>query len=151
VGRGGGIYGGYHHDEEITATTITGNTAAEGGGIFLDGRHYSLFYSLKASIVAGNSAPAAPDCSLGLEDRLSDGENVFGPDGCGPAGPGDQLTADPGLGSLADNGGSTPTHALLPGSPAIGNAPGLTVAFDQRHVRRDGMPDSGSFEARAQP
>jgi hypothetical protein len=39
---------------------------------------------------------------------------------------------DPLLGPLADNGGPTPTHALLPGSPAIdqGSSGGLTT--DQR-------------------
>src|SRR6266478_5867850 len=34
-------------------------------------------------------------------------------------GPGDQINTDPLLGPLQDNGGSTFTHALLLGSPAI--------------------------------
>jgi parallel beta-helix repeat protein len=52
--------------------------------------------------------------------------------------------ANPNLGPLANNGGSTQTHALLPGSPAIdaGNAGGCTdnlgalLATDQRGFHR---------------
>ena len=67
--------------------------------------------------------------------------------------------ADPGLGTLADNGGPTQTIALLPGSPAIdagSNAlavdptTGLPLANDQRgpgFVRiDDGTVDIGAFE-----
>ena len=57
--------------------------------------------------------------------------------------------ADPVLGPLADNGGPTKTHALLPGSPAIdaGN-PVITLTIDQRGVTRPqaGGYDMGAFE-----
>lgn len=62
----------------------------------------------------------------------------------------------PMLGPLADNGGPTWTHALLPGSPAIdAGDPALCEATDQRGVARpkngdgDGNPvcDIGAFEA----
>jgi autotransporter family porin len=60
------------------------------------------------------------------------------------------------LGPLADNGGPTPTHALLSGSPAIDRIPvedcvdadGLPVTEDQRGEPRpagDGC-DVGAFE-----
>ncbi len=55
---------------------------------------------------------------------------------------------DPKLGALGNNGGSTPTVALRPGSPAIGaggsaNAP----ATDQRgDPRPHGAIDGGAFE-----
>ncbi len=39
---------------------------------------------------------------------------------------------DPLLGPLADNGGATPTHALLPGSPAIDHGSNGGLATDQR-------------------
>src|SRR5262249_4338438 len=48
---------------------------------------------------------------------------------------GDQVNTDPLLGSLQNNGGSTLTHALLPGSPAIDMGdPNFTGPpfFDQR-------------------
>ena len=63
---------------------------------------------------------------------------------------GDNLLAiDPLLGPLAFNGGSTRTHALLAGSPAIdtGSNP-LGLATDQRGTGRQqgGAPDIGAFE-----
>ncbi|MCS7222228.1 MAG: choice-of-anchor Q domain-containing protein [Anaerolineae bacterium] len=62
---------------------------------------------------------------------------------------GDLNHTDPRLGPLQDNGGPTPTHALLPGSPAI-NA-GTNVGCpptDQRGVPRPQGPrcDIGAFE-----
>ncbi|CAA9454347.1 MAG: hypothetical protein AVDCRST_MAG01-01-4978, partial [uncultured Rubrobacteraceae bacterium] len=68
---------------------------------------------------------------------------------------GDQRgVADPRLGSLADNGGPTRTHALLAGSPAIDAVPvgtnGCAADFtaDQRGVHRPlgGACDAGSVE-----
>src|SRR5438045_8503037 len=54
---------------------------------------------------------------------------------------------DPLLGPLADNGGPTRTHALLPGSPAInaGNSSGAP-ATDQRGAGRVGPVDIGAYE-----
>ncbi len=43
---------------------------------------------------------------------------------------------DPLLGPLADNGGPTPTHALLPGSPAIDHGSSGGLATDQRGLPR---------------
>jgi len=70
--------------------------------------------------------------------------------------------SDPGLGSLADNGGPTPTIALRPGSPAIdaGSAAlavdpttGLPLTTDQRGAGYarivDGTVDIGAFESQA--
>ena len=67
---------------------------------------------------------------------------------------GDITNTNPLLGPLADNGGSTWTHALLPASPAIGRIPfgvngcGTTVTTDQRGVTRPQGPacDVGSYE-----
>ena len=60
------------------------------------------------------------------------------------------------LGPLADNGGPTPTQALLPGSPAIdAGTPIPAATADQRGVPRGPKPDLGAFEvgrpADAQP
>jgi CSLREA domain-containing protein len=49
---------------------------------------------------------------------------------------------DPLLGPLADNGGPTPTHALLPGSPAIDHGSSDGLATDQR-----GQPRGFNFPA----
>ena len=51
------------------------------------------------------------------------------------------------LDPLADNGGPTLTHALQPGSPAIGEAGKQSApATDQRGEDRDRNPDMGAFE-----
>jgi hypothetical protein len=56
------------------------------------------------------------------------------------------------IGPLADNGGPTPTHALLPGSPAIDHIPMVQCSgvYDQRKVARPfprrGACDIGSYE-----
>ncbi len=57
--------------------------------------------------------------------------------------------AEVGLNStLANNGGSTPTHNLLSGSSAINSADSFTAATtDQRGIFRDSLPDIGAFEA----
>jgi hypothetical protein len=55
------------------------------------------------------------------------------------------------LDALADNGGSTLTHALLPGSPAMDAATGTCLEVDQRFVARPVGPacDVGAYEAGA--
>ena len=65
------------------------------------------------------------------------------------AGASDQVVADAGLGSLADNGGPTLTQALLLGSPALDAADAAACpATDQRGVTRPqgGGCDAGAFE-----
>ncbi len=141
-------------DINVTATTISGNTAHEAGGIFLAGAGYNVDEAtIDDSIVAGNSTTGGGAECVSNEQTvpaplqpLSGGGNVFGLSGCGTAEASDVLVADPMLGPLADNGGPTPTRALLPASSAIGNAPNLQVPVDQRGVARDESPDSGAFE-----
>jgi hypothetical protein len=57
---------------------------------------------------------------------------------------------DPGLDVLADNGGATETHALLPGSAAIdAGHPTFCPVDDQRWADRPIGPDCdiGAYEA----
>jgi hypothetical protein len=93
----------------ITKSTLSGNGASlSGGGI--DGTS-----TLENTILNANF----PENILGAV--VSRGYNLSSDDGGGYLnGPGDQINTDPMLGPLQDNGGSTLTHALLPGSPAIG-------------------------------
>jgi len=70
--------------------------------------------------------------------------------------PADTITADPLLESLADNGGSTMTHALRAGSPAIDAGNNLAaLPGDQRglpFLRAAGAkPDIGAFESQPTP
>ena len=114
--------------------------------------------TVRNTIVAGNSlGPAAgndgPDCDT--NDVIgSQGHNlVRDPTDCdGLTGPGDITGQDPNLGPLADNGGPTPTHALLAGSPAIDKGdpapPGLRRDLLRGH-RPAGRPrncDIGAYE-----
>jgi hypothetical protein len=141
---GGGIYG----NAKLVASTVTDNSANQGGGLFSTATEHDVL--IADSIVAGNSAPSDPDCAGQGEfvPPAPRGHNLFGPEGCLAPAPGDILTANPGLGPLADNGGPTPTHALLPGSPAIDAAEDLGLKTDQRGVKRGTPPDIGSFELR---
>jgi hypothetical protein len=144
-GRGGGVFVGPDGDLQLTATTVTDNSAAGSGGGIYDASLGDA--AIASSIVAGNDAPAGADCSVAAPGvPPSQGGNVFGTEGCGDPRSSDILTADPGLGPLGDNGGTTQTHALLPGSPAIGNGLDLGLRIDQRGVPRGTDPDSGSYE-----
>jgi hypothetical protein len=126
-GEGGGIAWSINQSGLINLvnSTVAGNQANWGGGI------YSLatraVVTARNSIIALNTAPNEPDlASYGV--FVSQGYNLIGaaPGGFAVMQPTDKLGVNPlleldGLGKprLADNGGPTPTVALLPGSPAL--------------------------------
>ena len=60
----------------------------------------------------------------------------------------DQNNVNPKIGALALNSpGTTQTHALLAGSPALGaGLAGTGITTDQRGVTRDATPDIGAYE-----
>ena len=162
---GGGI------DNPATATlenvTVSGNTANAGGGIANDDS-FGAMAVLTNVTIADNSAspgmgggfynvgdatfgyvivanrPSGDNCA-GSGTSTSQGHNLDSANTCGFAGPGDLVDMDPQLGPLQDNGGPTPTHALLPGSPAIdaGGSDCPPPATDQRGFPRpvDGNDD----------
>ena len=89
---------------------------------------------------------ASDDCYGTL---TSQGYNLIGSGtGCTP-GANDQATTNAQLGPLANNGGETPTHALLASSPAINRVPPGTngcvanTSADQRGAVRAGGTDRG--------
>jgi len=85
----------------------------------------------------------------GSADINSAGHNLSGDSSCTAylSDTSDINNVDPMIGSLADNGGPTRTHALLAGSPALGKGAAITgVTVDQRGVARDNPPDIGAFE-----
>lgn len=146
---GGGLYLNTAGDSatNIYHTTIANNTAlsglAAGGAIFLEPNSNPVF--LRRSIISGNSG--FPTCyPFGYLNSVS--FSLLQDNSCGSH-PTDVVGVDPLLGPLADNGGPTETHALLPDSPAIDLAnciPGIAV--DQRGVMRPqgARCDSGAFE-----
>jgi CSLREA domain-containing protein len=161
---GGGLQGGAATLSNVTITANVADSDANGTGD--GGGVAATTLSVRNSIIAGNTdaspPPAAvtPDCSATVN---SQGYNLIGNDaGCTVAvGPGDKIGTgaapiDPRLGLLANNGGPTPTHALLASSPArIGGSPtapgspgDACAATDQRGVPRPqgARCDVGAYE-----
>jgi CSLREA domain-containing protein len=157
-GDGGGIDQGLGGLANLINVTISGNTAdtdgdaGGGGGVLVAPGTTSNpegTFNLRNTVIAGNhdiSPPAvgeAPDCGGTL---ISQGHNLIGDrTRCGFAPRrGDKTNVKPRLGKLANNGGSTLTHALLAGSPAIDGGGGAAPT-DQRGVPRR-APDIGAYE-----
>jgi hypothetical protein len=139
--------GAFFHTDgvmNIVNSTIADNVApggTTGGGFVGTFTAANATLTLANTIFAGNSGPQcfyAPWGS-GVVTLTSLGHNLVVDATCavpGPAGS-DLIIADAKLGPLADNGGPTRTHALLPGSPALNAADGtLCPAVDQRGVAR---------------
>jgi hypothetical protein len=163
------LYSSTVTDNTATNTSTTRTLYDSGGieGVYQDigyfGQRVPVF--LSNTIVAGNHNANAPD--MWAEMSANSAFNLIGNgntliDSSGQTNNKIGTTAnpiDPLLGPLQDNGGSTKTHALLLGSPAIdkGNSFGLTM--DQRGLTRpvdissisnasDGA-DIGAFEVQA--
>lgn len=118
--QGGGIFNDSSTILNMTNTTVTANSAPGNNG---NGIYTYNAAKVRNSIIAGNGAPGAPDLNGPCN---SQGHNLIGnADGAtGFTATGDQAgtTAAPipaRLASLANYGGPTQTHALLPGSSAI--------------------------------
>ena len=80
---------------------------------------------------------------------VSQGNNFCRDASLTPTASGDLINTNPLLAPLGNYGGTTQTHALLPGSPAInaGTSSGAPTT-DQRGISRVGTTDIGSFESR---
>lgn len=170
---GGGVYVGGIGHAEIVSSTIVGNTAdsddtggGDGGGVYGGGdeTQFSIANTLLAGNMVGLNNPVANQCGSPV---TSFGYNLKETDDVGSAcedsfiGTGDFVDSNAALlGSLASNGGPTPTIALLSGNPAIdaGNPATLGGAFpacpaaDQRGLARGGGAgrcDIGAFELNA--
>lgn len=127
--------------------------------------------TVRNSIIAGNrNNTNTPDVTKTVSSTvISLGNNIIGnaPAGIGfTNGVNNDFVGNgaspfnPLLGTLADNGGSTPTHALLSNSQAINNGnncvtdlscstnnPPFALTSDQRGKSRVGQVDIGAFEA----
>ena len=170
AGIGGGLFN-YQGAVSVVNTTIAGNTArggaagnsdywpnspAEngrgvGGGIF----NLSGTFSLSNTIILSNVADVNSDCGVvgGDTNATTGAYNLIRPAGGCPTGQSDVVTTRAELGPLTDNGGPSPTHALVANSPAR-NAADITQCpyTDQRGFRRPGPRcDIGAFEGNAWP
>ena len=165
---GGGIAGAINTQLTLLNSTVTGNTADDGGGVVSNGT-LTMYNStianntatnsggglvtaagtahVRNSIVANNTrvSSAPRNCEVVSGSTLfASGANLSNSAECGPG----FSVAEPLLGALADNGGPTKTHALLFGSPAIDLGTNCTEATDQRYVSRPqgSTCDVGAFE-----
>ena len=136
-GDGGGISGSGGASLTLTGSTVAGNHAfngaGSGGGIDVPA------VTLRTSIVANNRAHESNGSASYVDNCAgtvtSNGHNLSDGHDCGLTATGDRQDADPRLGPLQDNGGSTDTEALLAGSPAI-DAGDTCAALDQRGTTR---------------
>jgi Right handed beta helix region/PASTA domain len=144
------------NSDTITANSGQPNDPNSGGGISAP---FGWDIEMENTIVSGNTAYFSPHGDIFVEPPYSSvtsgGYNI----GTGFSHAGTDMYGDPVLGSLMDNGGPTPTMALLPGSPAIDAIPpsvngcGTTITTDQRDVSRPRILgcDIGAFELERPP
>jgi hypothetical protein len=165
-GEAGGIFEGDSSTLMVINSTISGNEACkascgndggEAGGI-------DIFDMTRLSntILAGNVASNGPDCSGTIADGTPNGtttvgHNLLGNDddctGLTNGTNGDQVGTsshpiDPKLGPLQNNGGPTPTMALLTGSPAIGQGDAATCELG---TLANGAPGPNNLDQRGSP
>jgi hypothetical protein len=151
---GGGIY--LNGVGDFTHSTISGNNANSGGGIAFSGSgekgliRGQLNYT--NTIIANNTARlekyGVADCLLGDYGTIvANSNNWVGDGNCSPT-----FSGDPMLESLADNGGDTQTHALLPGSLAIDalQTEYCAIDTDQRGEPRVAPCDLGAYEEQSE-
>jgi hypothetical protein len=165
---GGGLWNAFGSDTmTLVNVTVSNNKAEAGaGGLLNEGTA-----NLSNTLLAGNSGGEADCDNASGGSTTSQGYNLVGNDsGCNIAAQsGDKLGSpaspiNPVLGGLAQNGGPTPTMALLQGSPAIngGNPNGVSDTeppadppslvscrtTDQRGIVRPqlGVCDIGAYE-----
>ena len=162
-GNSANLYGGsiYHDGGTVTVSnsTLSDNHAGTSGGGISSKGDSATFTTISNTIVSGNiisGTTTADDLALhgGSTDSFSSGGyNLIGAIGANITSitaTGDITNTLPLLGPLADNGGDTMTHALLPGGPAIDAGGSCGVAADQRGIARPqgSACDSGAFESR---
>ncbi|MBI4412516.1 MAG: hypothetical protein HY541_08540 [Deltaproteobacteria bacterium] len=155
---GGGIYN--RSNMTITHSTISGNNADNGGGIFFaPGVPPSSQLNIKSTLLANNTATENTTSDYSGADMTSLGYNLIGvvnqelgvPLSASNAGP-DLLDVDPVLGAFVDEALPGRTYFPLSAeSPAIDAADptictGGALAFDQRGQARVGTCDIGAYE-----
>ncbi len=150
--EGGGIHADDFETSSFASSTIVGNRAGSiGGGIYFWGSG-ELDNTIVAQNLMGDSLASDLNGTVNASYSLiesTNGATVFGP--------GNIIGMDPLLGSLQNNGGHTPTYALLDESPAINAGDptllagiGGTPLYDQRGFALSrivaGRIDIGAFE-----
>ncbi|MDQ3704986.1 MAG: Ig-like domain-containing protein [Chloroflexota bacterium] len=160
---GGGIHNNSPGTLTVSNSTLSGNSVTDvdygkGGGISSNGGSVTLKNTIVANSPSGGSCYGT--ITNGGYNLDSDGSCGFGTTNYSLSGT-TATPLDPQLGSLANNGGPTLTHALLAGSPAIDKGSSFSATIDQRGLPRpsnfvgivnaDDGSDIGAFESQAPP
>ena len=148
---GGGFLG--FGPATLTNVTITGNSATtQGGGASVQPAGAVTFTN---TLFAANQGPAGDEncVVVGAGTFASGGGNLADDATCTALTmPTDQTDTPAGVDPiLADNGGPTLTHALLPGSAAIDAGVDVGETTDQRGFDVVGADDVGSYESSGEP
>ncbi|MGH7294748.1 MAG: choice-of-anchor Q domain-containing protein, partial [Polyangiaceae bacterium] len=161
---GGGIWIGHDAIAALTNDTIAGNQAAMGGGVWFAGGITGTLLNVTVANNAGNGM-AGGDTGVTLQNTLVAGntkgtmegevscDHSHAGAGANMEYPGDSsspctpsvLVADPQLGPLQNNGGSTDTLAPAAGSPAIGKGSDCPPT-DQTGATRKASCTLGAYE-----
>jgi hypothetical protein len=157
AGAGGGIYNdGVEGDAELTManSTFSGNLADNGvgGGVHITGT--DGFATLDIGNTILNAGASGANLVNDSGTITSTGYNLSSDSGGGfLTDPTDLVSTNALLEPLANNGGPTFTHALMPCSPAVDAVPtnATCLATDQRGLARPQGPrcDIGAFELEA--
>ena len=162
---GGGIWIGHDAIAKLTNDTISGNTANMGGGVWFAGGVTGTLLNVTVASNPGNGM-AGGDTGVTLQNTLVSGnthgsmegeaqcDHTHGGAGVNMENPLDPsspcttavVVADPQLGSLQNNGGTTATMAPAAGSPAIGKGTGCP-STDQLGKPRESQCTLGAVEA----
>ncbi|HEV2851952.1 MAG TPA: choice-of-anchor Q domain-containing protein [Thermoanaerobaculia bacterium] len=156
TGTGGGIHfydaSLYTGEIALRHSTIAGNTAATGGGVYVGVGPVTV----DQTIVGDNTADSGPDLANGSDGSFNLRFSLIEAPGTANLndGGGNILNQDPQLGPLADNGGATQTHLPAGTSPALNAGdPAFTPppSTDQRGFPRvvGSRIDIGSVEVGA--
>ncbi|MGI9592068.1 MAG: choice-of-anchor Q domain-containing protein [Myxococcota bacterium] len=139
--EGGAISNAGDGSLTLLNSTLAANTANQGAGI----------YNRKGTMSFANSILNDPCFFRELPGNTDAGHNLERWNTCGLNAPTSMVSQPTGLALLADNGGPTPTHAIVAGGPAIDAADDATCAMagvdasDQRGLARpDGDPTSAA-------
>ncbi len=128
----------------ISDNEVNGRSLSENAGLLIVGSDVTFNNTIVAN--SKNQGLAAfSECSASNaipSTIITDANTIIEGGGCNAV-----RTEDPGLLPLADNGGPTQTHALMPTSIAIDSGGAATCpATDQRGEQRDVNCDVGAFE-----
>ncbi|MEE4639874.1 MAG: choice-of-anchor Q domain-containing protein, partial [Wenzhouxiangella sp.] len=158
AGEGGGILIDRSGSLSLESSTITANSTGPApptsirqstGLRVLTENIFDNPTTIYQSVISGNGSlgDGVPDCDLPFSDAVNSlGFNYVEESCLGTLGTGDQTGETPQLSGLGDQGGPTPTHLPLTGSPLLDAGDPQCDGTDQRGITR---PQDGDGDGNA--